>query len=70
MVRDARHRPQRQRDQEASTVVCKGVTMTNDGAHEEELDVVIRALREEVERLKAEVARLRNDRDERPPHYL
>jgi len=44
--------------------------MTNDGAHEEELDVVIRALREEVERLKAEVARLRNDRDERPPHYL
>jgi len=44
--------------------------MTNDGSHEEELDVVIRALREEVERLKAEVARLRNDRDERPPHYL
>ncbi|MHB8378676.1 MAG: hypothetical protein ACYDB2_02010 [Acidimicrobiales bacterium] len=44
--------------------------MTNHGLHEEELEDVIRALREEVERLKAEIARLRTDRDERPPHYL
>lgn len=36
----------------------------------EELETVIRALREEVERLKAEISRLRRDRDERPPHYL
>jgi uncharacterized small protein (DUF1192 family) len=44
--------------------------MTNDESHDEELEGVIRSLREEVERLKAEIARLRNDRDERPPHYL
>lgn len=44
--------------------------MANDGSHDEELEGVIRALREEIERLKAEIARLRSDRDERPPHYL
>jgi uncharacterized small protein (DUF1192 family) len=36
----------------------------------EELEATVRSLREEVERLKAEISRLRRDRDERPPHYL
>jgi uncharacterized small protein (DUF1192 family) len=44
--------------------------VANDDSQNEELEGVIRALREEVERLKAEIARLRNDRDEKPPHYL
>jgi regulator of replication initiation timing len=36
----------------------------------EELEVTIRSLREENERLKAELSRLRRNLDERPPHYL
>jgi len=36
----------------------------------EELEAMVRSLRDEVERLKAEISRLRRDRDERPPHYL
>jgi uncharacterized small protein (DUF1192 family) len=36
----------------------------------QELEAIIRSLREEVERLKAEISRMRRDRDERPPHYL
>ncbi|HVA52983.1 MAG TPA: hypothetical protein VNF05_05660 [Acidimicrobiales bacterium] len=44
--------------------------MGNDDARHEELEGVIRALRDEVVRLKAEIARLRSDRDEKPPHYL
>jgi uncharacterized small protein (DUF1192 family) len=42
----------------------------DDNSRVEELEAVIRSLREEVERLKAEISRLRRDRDERPPHYL
>jgi uncharacterized small protein (DUF1192 family) len=42
----------------------------DDDARVAELEAVIRSLREEVERLKAEIARIRRDRDERPPHYL
>ncbi|HEV3188148.1 MAG TPA: hypothetical protein VGZ04_08885 [Acidimicrobiales bacterium] len=44
--------------------------MANDDASNEELEGVIRSLREEIERLKAELTRLRHDRDEKPPHYL
>jgi hypothetical protein len=44
--------------------------MVNENSREEELEALVRSLRDEVERLKAEVARLRRDRDERPPHYL
>lgn len=44
--------------------------MVDERARIEELETVIRALREEVERLKSEISRLRHDRDERPPHYL
>jgi hypothetical protein len=36
----------------------------------DDLESTIKALRDEIERLKAEIARLRHDRDERPPHYL
>ncbi len=35
-----------------------------------ELEALVRRLSEENERLRDEVARLRRDRDERPPHYL
>ncbi len=42
----------------------------NENERVEELEAIIRSLREEVERLKAEISRLRRDRDERPPHYL
>jgi hypothetical protein len=35
-----------------------------------ELEGLVRQLREENERLREEIARLRHDRDERPPHYL
>jgi uncharacterized small protein (DUF1192 family) len=42
----------------------------DDHSRIEELEATIRSLREEVERLKAELSRLRRDRDERPPHYL
>jgi uncharacterized coiled-coil protein SlyX len=42
-----------------------------DGDNErEQLESTIRALRDEVQRLKAEIARLRGEREERPPHYL
>lgn len=41
-----------------------------DDAQREELEATIRSLREEVERLKAELSRLRGSLDERPPHYL
>jgi uncharacterized small protein (DUF1192 family) len=44
--------------------------VASDDSQNEELEAVIRALREEVDRLKAEIARLRYDRDEKPPHYL
>jgi predicted nuclease with TOPRIM domain len=46
---------------------CGGV---DENARVEELEATIRSLREEVERLKSELSRLRRDRDERPPHYL
>jgi hypothetical protein len=46
---------------------CGGV---DESARVEELEATIRSLREEVERLKSELSRLRRDRDERPPHYL
>ncbi|HEY1824426.1 MAG TPA: hypothetical protein VGG21_00510 [Acidimicrobiales bacterium] len=36
----------------------------------EELEELVRSLTEEVERLKAELSRLRGDQHERPPHYL
>jgi uncharacterized small protein (DUF1192 family) len=36
----------------------------------EELEELVRSLTEEVERLKAELSRLRSDQHERPPHYL
>ncbi|MGA7834150.1 MAG: hypothetical protein WCA31_02985 [Acidimicrobiales bacterium] len=39
-------------------------------ARVKELEAEIRSLREENERLKAEISRLRRDHDERPPHYL
>ncbi len=39
-------------------------------SREEELEEVIRSLHAEIDRLKAEISRLRRDRDERPPHYL
>ena len=35
-----------------------------------ELESLVRRLSAENERLREEVARLRRDRDERPPHYL
>jgi uncharacterized coiled-coil protein SlyX len=35
-----------------------------------ELEALVRRLSEENERLREEVARLRRDREERPPHYL
>ncbi|HQU26085.1 MAG TPA: hypothetical protein PLS29_03530 [Acidimicrobiales bacterium] len=35
-----------------------------------ELEALVRRLSEENERLREEVARLRRERDERPPHYL
>ena len=38
--------------------------------HNDDAEVIIRALREEIERLKDEIGHLRRDRDERPPHYL
>jgi uncharacterized coiled-coil protein SlyX len=44
--------------------------MVDENSREEKLEALVRSLREEVERLKAEIARLRRDRDERPPHYL
>jgi hypothetical protein len=44
--------------------------MVDENSREEELEALVRSLRDEVERLKAEIARLRRDRDERPPHYL
>lgn len=37
---------------------------------ERELETEVRRLREENERLRAELAHLTRDRDERPPHYL
>jgi uncharacterized coiled-coil protein SlyX len=42
----------------------------DDDTRVEELEALIRSLRDEVERLKEEIARLRRDRDDRPPHYL
>ena len=36
----------------------------------DELEALVRSLRAENERLREEIARLRRDRDERPPHYL
>jgi uncharacterized small protein (DUF1192 family) len=44
--------------------------VTKDDASREELESLIRTLRAELERLKGEIARLRRDVDERPPHYL
>lgn len=44
--------------------------MVDELSREDELEALVRSLRDEVERLKAEIARLRRDRDERPPHYL
>ncbi|MGH3733981.1 MAG: hypothetical protein ACRDVC_11545 [Acidimicrobiales bacterium] len=39
-------------------------------ARVEELEATIRSLRDENERLKVELSRLRRYLDERPPHYL
>jgi cell division protein FtsB len=36
----------------------------------EELEALLRELREEVARLKDEIRRLRHDQHEVPPHYL
>jgi uncharacterized small protein (DUF1192 family) len=44
--------------------------VTNDDDPTEEFESLIRTLRAEIERLKKEIARLRRDFDERPPHYL
>ncbi len=44
--------------------------MIRDRDEKEELEAIIRSLRDEVARLKAEIARLRSEREERPPHYL
>jgi prefoldin subunit 5 len=44
--------------------------MGEDSERERELEATVRSLREEIERLRAEIAQLRRDRDERPPHYL
>jgi hypothetical protein len=58
-----------QRCSSAEQVVCKsGFVASND--NKDDAEVIIRALRKEVERLKEEIARLRRDHDERPPHYL
>ncbi len=42
----------------------------DDEARVKELEVTIRSLREEIERLKSELSLLRRNLDERPPHYL
>jgi ribosome recycling factor len=44
--------------------------VASDEKKTEERESVIRELREEIERLKAEISRLRRDQNERPPHYL
>jgi hypothetical protein len=58
-----------QRCSSAERVVCKSGFVTSDDAKDDP-EVIIRSLRDEIERLKEEIARLRRDRDERPPHYL
>jgi len=50
--------------------MCKCGAVANGDAPNEKLEAVIRSLREEIERLKDELTRLRHDRDEKPPHYL
>ncbi|HEY5104824.1 MAG TPA: hypothetical protein VII65_07245 [Acidimicrobiales bacterium] len=44
--------------------------MANDEPVSDDPEATLRALRDEIQRLKDEIARLRTDRDERPPHYL
>jgi uncharacterized small protein (DUF1192 family) len=44
--------------------------VANEESPKDENETVVRLLREEIDRLKAEIARLNRDRDERPPHYL
>lgn len=55
---------------EKTEQLCQSLTMTNDDSRRKELESIIRGLQEEVERLKAEIERLRGVADERPPHYL
>ncbi|MGC2485979.1 MAG: hypothetical protein WA359_07040 [Acidimicrobiales bacterium] len=40
-----------------------------EGDRVEDLEALVRSLSDEVERLKAELSRLRRDQHERPPHY-
>jgi uncharacterized small protein (DUF1192 family) len=44
--------------------------VVSDDATVEELKELVLSLRREIDRLKEELARVRRDRDERPPHYL
>jgi hypothetical protein len=44
--------------------------MSVDEPSTEELEALLRELREEVARLKDEIQRLRHDQHEVPPHYL
>lgn len=51
------------------TRLCEGGPVSDDD-RVHELEALVRRLREENDRLREEIARLRRDRDERPPHYL
>jgi len=50
--------------------VCKHWIVTTPPPTREELEALVEALRDEVQRLKEEIRRIRRDNHEVPPHYL
>jgi hypothetical protein len=50
--------------------VCQPGGVSEVEPTQEELEALLRELREEVVRLKDEIRRLRHERHEVPPHYL